>query len=148
MYFILLYFLSLYYNSTVQAIQSMTLQRKCVFYTAPAKVRISLLLTIRQIQSKVHVLNVDIFLLDPPTQPTVASTVTTERPTTTVASTTTTTRSSTTSSPTPPGFVCPESNGFFPNPEMPCSASYYTCISGISYLSVSLCNFPAHSVLL
>lgn len=72
---------------------------------------------------------------NPPTQPTVASTVTTERPTTTVASTTTTTRSSTTSSPTPPGFVCPESNGFFPNPDMPCSASYYTCTSGVSYLS-------------
>ncbi|XP_057370722.1 chondroitin proteoglycan-2-like [Daphnia carinata] len=77
----------------------------------------------------------------PSTQPSVTSTVT-STVTPTITSTVTpeqlttkTTQPITTSSPTPPGFICPESNGFFPNPEMPCSVSYYTCISGVPYIS-------------
>lgn len=41
---------------------------------------------------------------------------------------------------TPAIFTCPSSSGFYPVPESPCSNLYYTCISGVPYMSVSF--FP------
>ncbi|XP_046650304.1 protein obstructor-E-like [Daphnia pulicaria] len=63
--------------------------------------------------------------------------VTTTSSTTTTTQSSTYTSSSTTSSTitTPAVFTCPSSSGFYPVPESPCSNLYYTCISGVPYLS-------------